>query len=82
MMKSTRFASFSTGIYNRYFFGEPGNDLMSRKYPHNIGTDLGKVMITNREEKLVSIYLKAPLRRGDGIGVGGRETGVIIRISM
>ncbi|VVB92100.1 Peptidase family U32 [uncultured archaeon] len=70
---------FNRGFTTGYFFGKPGNDLMSRKYPHNIGTELGKVIDYEPRRKLVSIYLKAPLRRGDGIGVGGRETGVIIR---
>ncbi len=70
---------FNRGFTTGYFFGNPGNDLMSRKYPHNIGTELGKVTDYEPRRKLVSIYLKAPLRRGDGIGIGGRETGVIIR---
>ena len=66
---------FTTG----YFFGNPGGNLMSREYPHNRGTELGKVADYDPRKKLASIYLKANLRAGDGIGVEGRETGVIIR---
>ncbi len=66
---------FTTG----YFFGNPGCELMSRKYPHNIGTELGRVLDYEPRKKLVSISLKAPLRTGDGIGIGEQDTGVIAR---
>ncbi len=66
---------FTTG----YFFGNQGSELMSRKYPHNIGTELGKVVDYDPRKKLAALYLKAPLLSGDGIGIGGRETGFIIR---
>ncbi|VVB87073.1 Peptidase family U32 [uncultured archaeon] len=66
---------FTTG----YFFGNPGCELMSRKYPHNIGTELGRVLDYEARKKLVSIYLKAPLRTGDGIGIGEQDTGVIVK---
>lgn len=66
---------FTTG----YFFGNPGSRLMSRKYPHNRGTELGKVIGYDERTKLVSISLKAPLRIGDGIGIGNRETGITVR---
>lgn len=66
---------FTTG----YFFGNPGCELMSRKYPHNIGTELGRVLDYEPRKKLLSISLKAPLRTGDGIGIGEQDTGVIIR---
>lgn len=66
---------FTTG----YFFGNPGGQLMSRKYPHNRGTELGKVIDYDPMKKLVSIYLKAQLRVQDGIGIGNRETGITVR---
>lgn len=66
---------FTTG----YFFGNPGNELMSRKYPHNRGTLLGKTVDCDSRTKLVSIDLRAPLRIGDGIGIGNRETGITVR---
>ncbi|SNQ62634.1 DUF3656 domain-containing U32 family peptidase [Candidatus Methanoperedens nitratireducens] len=66
---------FTTG----YFFGNPGCELMSRKCPHNIGTELGRVLDYEPRKKLVSISLKAPLRTGDGIGIGEQDTGVIVR---
>ena len=66
---------FTTG----YFFGNPGSELMSRKYPHNRGTELGKVVDYDPRKKMVSIFLKAPLNSGDGIGIGSQETGVTIR---
>ena len=66
---------FTTG----YFFGNPASQLMSRKYPHNRGTMLGKTVDYDLRTKLVSIDLKAPLRIGDGIGIGNRETGITVR---
>ncbi|MFZ3168075.1 MAG: DUF3656 domain-containing protein [Candidatus Methanoperedens sp.] len=66
---------FTTG----YFFGNPASQLMSRKYPHNRGTMLGKTVNYDLRTKLVSIDLKAPLRIGDGIGIGNRETGITVR---
>lgn len=66
---------FTTG----YFFGNPGNQLMSPKYPHNRGTLLGKTTDYDTKTKLVSIDLKSPLRIGDGIGIGNRETGITVR---
>src|SRR4030066_1614754 len=66
---------FTTG----YFFGNPGSQLMSPKYPHNRGTLLGKTTDYDTKTKLVSIDLKSPLRVGDGIGIGNRATGITIR---
>ncbi len=66
---------FTTG----YFFGDPGGELISRRYPHNIGTQVGKVVEYERRKKQVTISLKEPLVLGDGIGIGGKETGVIVR---
>jgi len=66
---------FTTG----YFFGNPGSQLMSPKYPHNRGTLLGKTTDYDTKTKLVSIDLKSPLRIGDGIGIGNRETGITVR---
>ncbi|PWB50066.1 MAG: peptidase U32 [Candidatus Methanoperedenaceae archaeon] len=66
---------FTTG----YFFGNPGSQLMSPKYPHNRGTVLGKTVDYDTKAKLVSIDLKSPLRIGDGIGIGNRETGITVK---
>jgi putative protease len=70
---------FNRGFTTGYFFGNPGCELMSRKYPHNIGTELGRVLDYEPRKKLVSISLKAPLRTGDGIGIGEQDTGIIVR---
>jgi putative protease len=75
--KHTLLQLFNRGFTTGYFFGNPGSGLMSRKYPYNIGTKLGTVVDYEPMEKLVSIKLKAPLRKGDGIGIG--ESGVIAR---
>ncbi len=77
--KHTLLQLFNRGFTTGYFFGNPGSELMSRKYPYNIGTKLGTVVDYEPQEKLVSIKLKAPLRAGDGIGIGGRGTGVTVR---
>ena len=66
---------FTTG----YFFGNQGGKMMSRRYPHNIGTELGKVIDYERKRRRAVISLKAPLRTGDGIGIRGRETGITVR---
>ncbi len=68
---------FNRGFTTGYFFGNPGSNLMSRKYPYNIGTELGTVVDYEPLKKLVSIKLDAPLRTGDGIGIG--DAGVIAR---
>ncbi len=70
---------FNRGFTTGYFFGNPGSELMSRRYPYNIGTELGRVVDYDARKKLASIKLKAPLRAGDGIGIGSRETGVTVR---
>ncbi len=70
---------FNRGFTTGYFFGNPGSELMSRKYPHNIGTQLGKVVDCEPRKKQVSILLEAPLNTGDGIGIGMREAGVTVR---
>ncbi len=69
---------FNREFTSGYFFGNPGSELMSRKYPHNRGTELGKVVDYEPQKKLATIYLKAQLRTGDGIGIGARETGVTV----
>ncbi|TRZ87950.1 MAG: U32 family peptidase [Methanosarcinales archaeon] len=70
---------FNRGFTTGYFFGNPGSELMSRKYPHNRGTEIGKVVDYEPRKKMVSIYLKAQLRAGDGIGIGVRDTGVTVK---
>ncbi|MCZ7398585.1 MAG: DUF3656 domain-containing protein [Candidatus Methanoperedens sp.] len=75
--KHTLLQLFNRGFTTGYFFGNPGSNLMSRKYPYNIGTELGTVVDYEPLKKLVSIKLDAPLRTGDGIGIG--EAGVIAR---
>ncbi len=77
--KHTLLQLFNRGFTTGYFFGNPGSNLMSRKYPYNIGTELGTVVDYEPLKKLVSIKLDAPLRTGDGIGIGGREAGFIVR---
>lgn len=77
--KHTLLQLFNRGFTTGYFFGNPGSELMSRKYPHNRGTELGKVIDHEPRKSMVSIYLKAGLRTGDGIGMGGRETGVTVK---
>jgi putative protease len=70
---------FNRGFNTGYFFGNPGSELMSLKYPHNRGTELGSVVDYEPRKKMVSIYLKAPLKAGDGIGIGVRDTGVTVK---
>jgi putative protease len=70
---------FNRGFTTGYFFGDPGSELMSRNYPHNRGTELGSVVDYEPGKKMVSIYLKAQLRVGDGIGIGVRDTGVTVK---
>lgn len=69
---------FNRGFTAGYFFGNPGSELMSRKYPYNIGTELGTVAGYDHRKKLLSLSLKAPLRAGDGIGTGGGD-GIVVR---
>jgi len=70
---------FNRGFNTGYFFGNPGSELMSRKYPHNRGTELGSVVDYDPRKKMVSIFLKAQLKAGDGIGIGVRDTGVTVK---
>ncbi|MDO8727040.1 MAG: DUF3656 domain-containing protein [Candidatus Methanoperedens sp.] len=70
---------FNRGFTTGYFLGNPGSELMSRKYPHNRGTQIGSVVDYEPRKKMVSIYLKAQLRAGDGIGIGVRDTGVTVK---
>ncbi len=75
--KQTLLTLFNRGFTTGYFFGNPGNELMSRKYPYNIGTEIGTVAGYDSKKKLLSVLLKAPLRVGDGIGTGGE--GIAVR---
>ncbi|MCZ7372351.1 MAG: DUF3656 domain-containing protein, partial [Candidatus Methanoperedens sp.] len=77
--KHTLLQLFNREFTTGYFFGNPGSGLMSRKYPHNRGTELGYVVDYYPRNKLVSIFLKARLQVGDGIGAGVRETGITVR---
>ncbi|MBU3968507.1 MAG: DUF3656 domain-containing protein [Euryarchaeota archaeon] len=70
---------FNRGFTTGYFFGNPGSELMSRKYPHNRGTRIGMVVDYEPRNRMVSINLKAPLRTGDGIGIGVRDTGLTVK---
>ncbi len=69
---------FNRGFTTGYFFGNPGSKLMSRDFPHNIGTEVGTVAGYDNRKKLLSLSLKAPLRTGDGIGTGGGD-GITVR---
>jgi putative protease len=77
--KHTLLQLFNREFTTGYFLGNPGAELINRKYPHNRGTELGRAIDYDRNTKLVEIQLKAPLRVGDGIGVGNRETGITVR---
>jgi putative protease len=77
--KHTLLQLFNREFTTGYFFGNPGEDLMSRKSPHNRGTELGRAIDYDSGTKLLEIQLKAPLRIGDGIGVSNRETGISVR---
>jgi putative protease len=77
--KHTLCQLFNRGFTTGYFFGNPGSELISRKYPHNLGTYLGKVTDYERRKKMITINLTAPLLTGDGIGIGVRETGVTVK---
>ncbi len=77
--KHTLLQLFNREFTTGYFFGNPGAGLMSRKYPHNRGTELGRAIDYDSGTKLLEIQLKAQLRVGDGIGVGNRETGITVR---
>ncbi|NJD51730.1 MAG: U32 family peptidase [Candidatus Methanoperedens sp.] len=77
--KHTLLQLFNREFTTGYFFGNPAGKLMSRKYPHNRGTMLGKTVDYDARTKLVSIDIRAPLRIGDGIGIGNWETGITVR---
>lgn len=77
--KHTLLQLFNREFTTGYFLGDPGAALMSRKYPYNRGTELGKTIDYDTSTKLVEIQLKASLRIGDGIGVGNRETGITVQ---
>lgn len=67
---------FNRGFSTGYFFGNPGQNLMSYKRPNNRGVLLGRVKRYNQRVGRVEIELEAPLAAGDGIEVwvtrGGR----------
>jgi len=77
--KHTLLQLFNREFTTGYFFENPGAELMSRKSPHNRGTELGRAIDYDSRTKLLEIQLKAPLRVGDGIGVGNRETGITVK---
>ena len=77
--KHTLLQLFNREFTTGYFLGNPGAELMSRKYPHNRGTELGRAIDYDAGTKLLEIQLKAQLRVGDGIGVGSRESGITVR---
>lgn len=73
---------FTTG----YFYGRPGQELMSWKRPNNRGVRLGRIKGFNRHSRLAEVVLESPLRVGDGIEVwvsdGGRAVGKVSRIML
>ncbi|MFA7467967.1 MAG: peptidase U32 family protein, partial [Desulfotomaculaceae bacterium] len=60
---------FNRGFSTGYFFGNPGQNLMSYKRPNNRGVLLGRVKHYNQRVGRVEIELEAPLATGDGIEV-------------
>jgi putative protease len=77
--KHTLLQLFNREFTTGYFSGNPGAELMSRESAHNRGTELGRAIDYDSGTKLLEIQLKAPLRVGDGIGIGNRETGITVR---
>ena len=51
--KHTLLQLFNRGFTTGYFFWNPGSQLMSRKYPHNIGTEIGTVVGYDNRKKLL-----------------------------
>jgi putative protease len=77
--KHTLLQLFNRGFTTGYFFGNPGGKLMSRRYPSNTGTELGRVLDYDPGKKQMSISIEALLVPGDGIGMEGKENGFIVR---
>jgi putative protease len=75
--KHTLLQLFNREFTAGYFFGNPGDSLMSREQAHNQGTYLGKVVEYDRNAAY--IHLGEPLSTGDGIGTQGRGAGVTVR---
>jgi len=69
---------FNRDFTSGYIFGNPGNELMSRKQSHNQGTYLGNVVKYDWDRKFAYIHIEQPLRIGDGIGTQG-GTGTTVR---
>lgn len=68
-------------IFNRdftcgYFFGHPGQELMSPRRPNNRGIFLGRVLRYEPTSRRAQVKLEEPLREGDGleawVSQGGR----------
>jgi putative protease len=73
---------FNRGFTTGYFFGNPGNELMSQKFPHNLGTRLGRVNDYDLRKRMITINLTDVLRTGDGIGIGARKTGITVKTML
>lgn len=75
---------FNRGFSTGYFYGRPGQGLMSYKRPNNRGVRLGRIKRFDRNSRLSEVALEEPLRVGDGIEVwvtkGGRAAGAVRRI--
>ncbi|MDD4169792.1 MAG: DUF3656 domain-containing protein, partial [Desulfotomaculaceae bacterium] len=75
---------FNRGFSTGYFYGRPGQGLMSYKRPNNRGVRLGRVKRFDGNSRMCEVALEKPLRVGDGIEVwvtkGGRAAGKVRRI--
>lgn len=71
-------------IFNRkftsgYIFNDVGEDVMNNSKPNNRGLYVGKVLSYNSKKKRLKIELIKPLRKGDGLNIGGGTIGRIIK---
>lgn len=71
-------------IFNRkfthgYILGEVGAELMNAQKPNNRGLYIGKTLSYNRKAKRLKLGLERPLKKGDGLSIGGGTVGRIIK---
>ena len=71
-------------IFNRkftkgYVLNQVGKDIMNPQKPNNVGLYIGKVIDYNKKSKKLKLKLENPLKKGDGINLGGGTIGRIIK---